>query len=581
MTPGARVAAAIELLAEIAATPRPADAVASAFFRARRYIGAKDRSAVAEAVYAVLRRHARLGWWLARSGFGEGLDGSFGAFAAPAGVAGGVTAAPSGAVAAAAIAMPQPVADTAAATFGEIGDTSAAPSDAVADASAAALGEIGDTSAAASDAVADASAAAFGEARDASAAASHEIAGVPAAPAGVSPVVGRPDAARALAEARARVIANAILAEGRQAGSVERLFDGGRFNPEPFSAVESRLAHALDRHTLEHPEMPEAVRAECPGWAEPGLRRALGGRFLPELLALTGPAPLDLRVNPLRSSREAVLTGLANAGIAVQPCRLSPLGVRVEGRPAIAGLELFRSGAIEIQDEGSQLVALLADARPGQQVVDFCAGAGGKALAMAAAMGNKGRIVACDVLGNRLKRAAERLRRGGLHNVETRALSSARDPWVKRHKGMFDRVLVDAPCTGTGTWRRNPDSRWRPLGPGLAELVRLQAEILDSAARLVKPGGRLVYATCSMLAEENEDQVAAFLDSHPEFAPLPLAELWPAVFGAPSPLDGPWLRLTPARHDTDGFFAAVMVRKAAAVVSAALPEAAPDAASGA
>ncbi len=495
MTPGARVAAAIELLSEIAATPRPADAVASAFFRARRYIGAKDRSAVAEAVYTVLRRHARLGWWLARAGFG----------------AAGAASSP---------------------------EVAAAPA------------EVAVTSAGGPGAVAPFSS--------------------PGAVASFSGV-------GALEEARARVIANAILAEGRQAGSVERLFDGGRFNPEPFSAAESGLARALDRHTLEHPEMPEAVRAECPDWAEPGLRRALGGRFLPELLALTGPAPLDLRVNPLRSSREAVLTGLANAGIAVQSCRLSPLGVRVEGRPAIAGLELFRSGAIEIQDEGSQLVALLADARPGQQVVDFCAGAGGKALAMAAAMENRGRIVACDVLGNRLKRAAERLRRGGLHNVETRPLSSARDPWVKRHKGMFDRVLVDAPCTGTGTWRRNPDSRWRPLGPGLGELVRLQAEILDSAARLVKPGGRLIYATCSMLAEENEDQVAAFLDGHADFAPLPLTELWPAVFGAPSPLEGPWLRLSPARHDTDGFFAAVMVRKVAAVA----PKPAPEAESGA
>ncbi len=453
MTPGARVAAAIELLAEIAATPRPADAVASAYFRARRFIGAKDRSAVAEAVYAVLRRHARLGWWLERAGFtAVGFD--------------------------------------------------------------------------------------------------------------------RPEAARA------RVIANAILGEGRQASSVERLFEGGRFNPEPFSPEERALARALDTHTLEHPEMPEAVRAECPEWAEAGLRRALGGRFLPELLALTGPAPLDLRVNPLRASRDAVLAGLTAAGVKAEPCRLSPLGVRVEGRPAIAGLELFRSGAIEIQDEGSQLVALLADARPGQQVVDFCAGAGGKALAMAAAMDNKGRIVACDVLENRLKRAAERLRRSGLHNVETRPLSSARDPWVKRHKGMFDRVLVDAPCSGTGTWRRNPDSRWRPLGPGLGELVKLQAEILDSAARLVKPGGRLIYATCSLLAEENEDQIAAFLDTHPDFAPLPLPELWPAVFGAPSPLEGPWLRLAPGRHDTDGFFAAVLVRKAAVVAPAvAVPDA--------
>lgn len=436
MTPGARLQAAIELLADIAKTPRPADAVASAFFRGRRYIGAKDRTAVAEAVYTVLRRHARLGWWLAKVGFED------------------------------------------------------------------------------------------------------------------------------VANVRARVIANTIVGEGKAVAAVERLFDGGGdYHPEPFSPAESRLANALDKHTLEHPEMPEAVLAECPEWAEAGLRRSLGGRFLSEMRVLTEPAPLDLRVNPLRSNRDAVLKSLAAAGITAKPCRLSPLGVRLEGRHPIAALDLFQSGAIEIQDEGSQLVALLADARPGQQVVDFCAGAGGKALAMAAAMNNRGRLVACDVLGNRLKRAAERLRRGGLHNVETRALSSARDPWVKRHKGMFDRVLVDAPCTGTGTWRRNPDARWRPLGPGLEELVKLQAEILDSASRLVKPGARLIYATCSLLAEENEDQIARFLESHPDFAPVPLGELWPAVMGGgPAPLEGPWLRLSPARHDTDGFFAAVLVR---------------------
>ena len=447
MTPGARLQAAIELLAEIAATPRPADAVASAFFRARRFIGAKDRSAVAGTVFTVLRCEARLRWWLKWAG------------------------------------CPDPT------------------------------------------------------------------------------------------DARARVIAHSILGErsretGRRAAAVARVFDGGRFAPAPFSADETRVAETLDLHTLEHPAMPETVRVECPGWAEPGLRRALGGRFVPELEALTGPAPLDLRVNPLRASRERVLTGLAAAGIAAQPCRLSPLGVRVEGRPAIAALELFKSGAIEIQDEGSQLVALLADARPGQQVVDFCAGAGGKALAMAAAMNNRGRLVACDVLENRLKRAAERLRRGGLHNAETRTLSSARDPWVKRHKGCFDRVLVDAPCSGTGTWRRNPDSRWRPLGPGLEQLVPLQAELLDSSARLVRPGGRLIYATCSLLLEENEDQVEAFLAGHPDFVPLPLAEIWPAVLGGPSPLEGHWLRLSPARHDTDGFFAAILERRGGEVAAA-------------
>ncbi len=456
MTPGARLQTAIDLLAEIAATPRPADAVASAFFRARRFIGSKDRSAVAETVFTVLRCDARLRWWLTRTG------------------------------------CPDPT------------------------------------------------------------------------------------------DARARVIAHAILGEratesGRRSASVARLFDGdGRFTPASFNPAEARLAEALDQHTLEHPGMPEAVRVECPEWAESRLRRALGGRFVPELEAMTGPAPLDLRVNPLRAGRESVLAGLAAAGISGHACRLSPFGIRVDGRPAIAALQLFQSGAIEIQDEGSQLVALLADARPGQQVVDFCAGAGGKALAMAAAMNNRGRLIACDVLGNRLKRAAERIRRAGLHNIETRTLSSARDPWVKRHKGSFDRVLVDAPCSGTGTWRRNPDSRWRPLGPGLDQLLPLQAELLDSAARLVKPGGRLIYATCSLLLEENEDQIDAFLAGHPDFAPLPQAEVWPAIMGSPSPLEGRWLRLSPARHETDGFFAAILVRQSQAVPASDLTAATDD-----
>ena len=168
---------------------------------------------------------------------------------------------------------------------------------------------------------------------------------------------------------------------------------------------------------------------------------------------------------------------------------------------------MLKNGLVEIQDEGSQLVALAVDAKPGMRVADFCAGAGGKTLAIAAQMQNKGRITACDVLAKRLERSTERFRRAGLHNIETKVLKDERDPWVKKHKGEFDRVLVDAPCTGIGAWRRNPDARWRSLGPGLETLLPLQASILASAARLVKKGGRLIYATCSMLREENEKQV--------------------------------------------------------------------------
>jgi 16S rRNA (cytosine967-C5)-methyltransferase len=193
-------------------------------------------------------------------------------------------------------------------------------------------------------------------------------------------------------------------------------------------------------------------------------------------------------------------------------------------------------------------------------VVDFCAGAGGKTLAIAAQMANEGHVIAFDVLANRLKRSAERFRRAGFHNIETRPLTSEKDPWVKRHKGTFDRVLVDAPCTGTGTWRRNPDARWRSLGAGLNSLLPLQASILASAARLVKPGGRLVYATCSLLPEENEEQVAGFLAAHPAFHVVPLREAAPQLTDS---AHADYLSLTPARHDTDGFFAAVMQRDAA------------------
>jgi 16S rRNA (cytosine967-C5)-methyltransferase len=227
---------------------------------------------------------------------------------------------------------------------------------------------------------------------------------------------------------------------------------------------------------------------------------------------------------------------------------------------------MLKTGEAEIQDEGSQLVAMLVDARPGERVVDFCAGAGGKTLAIAVQMANKGHVVACDVMEGRLKRAAERFRHAGLHNIQTRLLTSERDRWVKRHKGGFDRVLVDAPCSGTGAWRRNPDARWRAQEAGLDHLLQLQAGILASAARLVRPGGRLVYATCSLLPEENEAQVAVFLAAHPDFQVVPLSEAAPQLTDSAHP---DYLSVTPARHGTDGFFAAVLQREAAATFSGA------------
>ncbi|RTL95084.1 MAG: RsmB/NOP family class I SAM-dependent RNA methyltransferase [Hyphomicrobiales bacterium] len=433
MTPAARLQATIELMHEVDSIPRPADAVVSAWFRARRYIGDKDRGEILELLYALLRHHARLGWWLARHGRED-----------------------------------------------------------------------------------------------------------------------RP---------RNRLLAWLSLKEGRAPDQIERLFNGAKFAPAMLMDREHALLVKLRGCTIDHPDMPEEVRLECPSWAVDPLRRRFKEAFGDEMAALLTPAPLDLRVNPIKSTREAMLGALKNLGLRAQPSALAPHGIRLNERPSLASLPMLKNGEVEIQDEGSQLVAMLVDARPGERVVDFCAGAGGKTLAIAAQMNNKGHVVACDVMEGRLKRGAERFRQAGLHNIETRLLASETDRWIKRHKGGFDRVLVDAPCSGTGTWRRNPDTRWRaPEEQGLDRLVSLQARILASAARLVKPGGRLVYATCSMLPEENEDQVAAFLTAHPAFRVVPLHEAAPRLTGS---AHADYLSLTPARNDTDGFFAAVMQREVA------------------
>ncbi len=360
------------------------------------------------------------------------------------------------------------------------------------------------------------------------------------------------------------LLADLLVGEGQTFDRVEKLFSGGPYAPEPLSFEEKGLARRLEGRLLEPQDMPDGVRAECPPWAEPELKRALGDDFLAQMEALKHPAPLDLRVNVLKGvSRDDVIARLNADGLTAEATHLSPIGIRMAGRPSVMAHPLYRDGTIEIQDEGSQLVALIADARPGQEVMDFCAGAGGKTLAMAASMNNKGRLIASDVLANRLMRAKERFRRAGAHNIQTHPINGESDPWIKRHKGRFDRVLVDAPCSGTGTWRRNPDQRWRSLGPGLAELLPLQARLIESAARLVKPGGRLIYATCSMLPAENEDHAEAFLAAHPDFSVLSVADLWhQAVWpgGGPPPPSSPYLRLTPATHGTDGFFAAVFER---------------------
>jgi 16S rRNA (cytosine967-C5)-methyltransferase len=363
--------------------------------------------------------------------------------------------------------------------------------------------------------------------------------------------------------ARARALAALVLVEGWRPNAVGAACDGGRFRPAPLDIAEKRLIDGLAGRTLQHPQMPRAVANDVPDWLLAHLESAFGKDLEREIAALNAPAPIDLRVNLLKADRAAVRRALAAEGIAAEPTPLSPIGLRLNRRAPLSGLAAFREGLFEVQDEGSQIAALLVDARPGMRVVDFCAGAGGKTLALAAAMGNRGKLVACDVSSHRLERAARRLRRAGVANVERRLLASEHDKWVKRHAGGFDRVLVDAPCLGTGTWRRNPDAKWRAGPEDLTELIERQQQILCRAARLVRPGGRLVYVTCSLLREEDSAQAETFLHHEPEFTPIAAAQVWNETIGGISPgRDNPYLLLTPARHGTDGFFVAIFERRA-------------------
>jgi 16S rRNA (cytosine967-C5)-methyltransferase len=274
---------------------------------------------------------------------------------------------------------------------------------------------------------------------------------------------------------------------------------------------------------------------------------------------MLNPAPLDLRVNLARASREQALEVLEKDGIGAEATRYSPAGIRLAAKPAINRHALFKDGLVEVQDEGSQLLAWLLGPRRGEMVADYCAGAGGKTLALAMLMRGAGRIYAMDVSAKRLAALAPRTARAGITNVNPLVISGESDARAKRLSGKLDRVLVDAPCSGFGTLRRNPDLKWRHAPGAITELALKQARILESAARLVKGGGRLLYATCSILREENEAIAEAFVAAHPEFSRLSCAGLLAAQRIA---LDtGDYLRLWPHRHGTDGFFAAAFERK--------------------
>jgi 16S rRNA (cytosine967-C5)-methyltransferase len=305
--------------------------------------------------------------------------------------------------------------------------------------------------------------------------------------------------------------------------------------------------------------LPPPIAADLPDWLWHRLGVAYGEARRDSLArALLVPAPFDLRANALKTSRDEAVAALAAEGLRVAPTPYAPHGLRVTGRPMLARHPWLADGRLEVQDEGSQLVAHLVAPKRTELVVDFCAGAGGKTLALGALMRSQGRLYALDVDARRLANLKPRLARSGLSNVQPEVIAHERDARVKRLAGKADRVLVDAPCTGIGTLRRNPDLKWRHDEAALAELTAKQASILEAAAKLVKPGGRLVYATCSLLPDENEHIVEAFLATHPQFRVVDAAA---ELARAKIPLDtGPMLRLAPDTHGCDGFFAAALER---------------------
>jgi 16S rRNA (cytosine967-C5)-methyltransferase len=344
----------------------------------------------------------------------------------------------------------------------------------------------------------------------------------------------------------------------------------GFHGPRDFlkSALTEQEKRWLDQCDSIKPEdLLDRHRHNLPEWLVQPLKDQLGPEFMALAESLNQPAPLDLRVNAITDKRADVQQELKLGGIASQPTPISPWGLRLDSKPQLTQLDAFARGAVEVQDEGSQMLALLLDAKRGEMVVDFCAGAGGKTLAIGACMRNTGRLYAFDTSAHRLDALKPRLARSKLSNVHPAAIAHERDERIKRLAGKIDRVLVDAPCSGLGTLRRNPDLKWRQSPEAVQEMTVKQAAILQSASRLLKPGGRLVYATCSLLPQENEEIARAFSLGNKEFTPLPAAEILSnlKVAGAANLCSGgegggDYLRLWPHRHRTDGFFAAIWVK---------------------
>jgi len=428
MTPSARISAIIDLLGQIEQPGTHANKTISKYFRNRRYIGSKDRRAISDSIFNILRHHARLLWWT-----NDGI-------------------------------------------------------------------------------------------------------------------------------ARLRTIASLVLLDRKSQQEVIDLFNGDGYAPPSLTPSELKLLKSCMGKSVDDPSMPLWLSSEVPEWLLNEMQANWPLDLIEETNALNQPAPIDIRVNTLKASRDNALMLLNNDGIKAKPTPFSPIGLRIHGRVNLQITTAFKGGFIELQDEGSQLISFLVDAKVGQKTIDFCAGGGGKTLALAALMNDGGPLIACDVNSFRLNKMHKRLKRAGVTNVTPNLLTGLSDPWIEKTEASAHRVLLDTPCSGSGSWRRSPANKWQLTREKLKKNIERQTKIIDTASKLVKPGGRLIYSTCSVLQGENEEQIERFLEENRNFDIFPIPQLWDSVLDGHCPTTGPYLNLTPARHYTDGFFCAVLKR---------------------
>ncbi|MCK5574810.1 MAG: RsmB/NOP family class I SAM-dependent RNA methyltransferase [Sphingomonadales bacterium] len=360
---------------------------------------------------------------------------------------------------------------------------------------------------------------------------------------------------------RNQLICHLILTDSFDAA----LFGSGPYAPDALSVEEMAF---IKNVSVDRKVAHDRVAGNCPKWLEERLRARFGDGFEAEMKALNQRAPLDVRVQTLRADRDKIHARLEGLGIKADLTSYSPLGIRLHDHVALMGVDAYSHGLIDVQDEGAQIASLLVDAKPKMQVLDLCAGAGGKSLTIAGQMNNTGQIMAMDVDRNRLKALDDRVNRARFRNIQKKQLTNEgqkRKSVLSAYDGKMDRVVLDVPCSGSGTWRRSPELRIRFDDVALAGLVKTQAQLLDESAPLVKPGGRLVYITCSLIRDENEDQINGFLERHADWALVPWRDVWINCLNGEAPIsvsdEASMLQLTPNTHGTDGFFVAILERK--------------------